>query len=80
MKVDCYDACGCPVIEILVGDTFYYKGNLYIRVDGIPRIDTKCDDKVWAVDLAKGGVTWFEHDCIVTYADCKIVANTKEIE
>lgn len=80
MKIDCYDACKCSVIDIAIGDTFYYNDNLYLRIDGFPNLDAKAASKVWAVDLGKGLVVWLEHDCQVTFASCKVVANSKEIE
>lgn len=76
MKIDCYDACKCDVINISVGDTFYFENTLYMRVDGVPKLDNKTSSKVWAVALDKGWVTWFESDCTVTFARCKVVVDS----
>ena len=76
MKIDCYNASECLLINIAVGDTFYYKNTLYMRVDGIPNLDDRASSKVWAVELGKGLVTWFESDCTGTFARCKVVVDS----
>lgn len=78
MKIDCYNACTCPISSIQYGDTFYYDNELYIRVDADAR--TKVDHvSCWAVALGNGALVPINPDTIVTLADTKVVANTKDV-
>ena len=81
MKIDCYNASGCPISELEFGDNFYYDNVLYIKVDGVFEMPgdftvAKCG----AVRLDTGMFMWLDETCNVIYADCKVVANSKEIE
>ncbi len=74
MRVDCYNACECPVKDIGVGDTFYYEDDLYIRINHGGLIDQKRADIVFAVMLSTGVVNVFADDANVIKADSKVVA------
>lgn len=74
MKVDCYNACECPVKDIEVGDTFYYEGDLYIRIHHGGLIDQSRGDIVYGVMLSTGELCVFADDATVTKADSKVVA------
>lgn len=74
MKVDCYNACECPVKDIVVGDTFYYDKELYIRIGHGGLIEQKRNDIVFAVKLSTGLIDVFSDDASVTKADSKVVA------
>lgn len=76
MRIDCYNACETWVSEVEYGDTFYYKGSLYMRVSA-DIIGLELGDCV-IVDLAKGDLTVVKGETDVILADTKIVVNTKD--
>lgn len=75
MKVDCYNACGLPLSQVTVGDTFYFQDSLYICV--APRVSfvSKRPDERLVVELATGALITLSEDTVVQWADTKIVAN-----
>lgn len=75
MRVDCYNACECRVEEIVVGDTFYYEGDLYIRVAHGGMITRGTANAVCAVMLSTGALCAIADDVQVIKADAKVVAN-----
>ena len=75
MKVDCYNACECPVVDITIGDTFYYEGDLYIRISHGGLIHQTRSDVAFGVMLSTGGLCVFADDTEVIKADAKVVAN-----
>lgn len=81
MRIDCYNASECSVIDIQYGDTFYYNSELYMRVSGVPvREPQACTDICWAVSLSTGALTSFNSDISVIFADTKVVVNTRDIQ
>ena len=82
MRIDCYNASECPVINIQYGDTFYYNSELYMRVSGASRVPIgepqACTDICWAVSLSTGALTSFNSDISVILADTKVVVNTRD--
>lgn len=74
MRVDCYNACECPVKDIEVGDTFYYDKELYIRINHGGLIEQKRKDIVFAIMLSTGRLDVFADDATVIKADSKVVA------
>ena len=79
MKVDCYNACSCEVIEVPLGGNFYYNNILYLRISGVPHLDDNVTDKCWAVRLDTGDCEWFKASCIVTLASCKVITDIKDV-
>jgi len=74
VRVDCYNACSQPLYEVMVGDTFYYGGLLYLRVEHFDNVKPVTSNSCWAVDLGKGIVVALANDVEVTKADTKVVA------
>lgn len=78
MRVDCYNACECPISAVEYGDTCYYRGELYLKVNpcAFPvDIITSCV----IVSLGDGMLQMVDSDTLVTLADTKVVANTKDV-
>ena len=77
MRVDCYNASSCLISSIQYGDTFYYDGELYIRVNADLR--NGCDHcSCWAVALGNGALVPISPNVSVVLADTKVVANTDQ--
>lgn len=77
MRVDCYNACECLISELEYGDTFYYLGALWIKVNLGVALHTE-SDKTAIVDLATGELDTVLNSTRVVMADTKVVANTKD--
>lgn len=77
MRIDCYNACENIIAEVECGDTFYYRGSLYMRVN--PDILGFDRDDYLIVDLARGDLEVVKGDTPVIFADTKVVVNTKEL-
>ena len=76
MKVDCYNASACLISSLQYGDTFYYDGELYLRVNADLRTDNDhCS--CWAVALGNGALIPINPDIPVVLADTKVVANNE---
>lgn len=80
MRIDCYNACECSVSSIQYGDTCYYNGDLYIRVN--PSNFRSCvgGDECLLVKLCTGDMITVHQSTSVVLADTKVVANTKDIQ
>lgn len=78
MRVDCYNASECPVSSVECGDTFYFAGRLWIKVEQC-NVDLYPMDRCSIVALDRGELRSIKSDALVILADTKIVANTKEI-
>lgn len=73
MRIDCYNACECPIGTLEYGDTFYFGGTICMRVMPIQNIsDCMC------VRLDSGELQVVPTDTAVILADTKVVANTKD--
>ena len=81
MRVDCYNACECPVDSLAYGDTCYYEGRLWIKARDNTinmRLDDVVDDDCVLVALDNGEMYIADKDLRVILADTKVVANTKD--
>ena len=78
MRVDCYNACECPISSIQYGDTFYYNSELYMKVNTDLKSSLNDATICWAVTLGDGMLTPFGEDTSVILADTKVVVNTKD--
>lgn len=78
MRVDCYNACECTVESLAYGDTFYYKGELWIKVNSM-NIPMQTDDCA-ILTLSDGVLSFVKSDTAVILADTKVVVNTKDIQ
>ena len=77
MRVDCYNACECTVDEIMVGDTFYLDGVLYLKV-GVADVDLVAMpmlNRCLIVELGRGVLKSIKAEAVVTRAETRIVAN-----
>lgn len=77
MRVDCYNACECDVSTLTDGDTFYYRGELWIKVNATMSIAMSADECA-IVALGDGMLTVVKGDTRVLLADTKVVVNTKD--
>lgn len=85
MRIDCYNACECDVIELEYGDTCYYNSTICIRLNltsynltsysGVP-----ISEMVVVAELNTGNVLFLPKDTKVILADTKVVANKKEVQ
>lgn len=84
MRIDCYNACECDVVELEYGDTCYYNSTICIRLNltrgsyeynGVP-----ISDMAVIAELNTGNVLFLPKDTKVILADTKVVANTKEVQ
>ena len=71
MRIDCYNACECPISELECGDTFYREGVLYIKANVSPFMTAKHD--CFALALGVGLLTQFDENTMVTIAETKVV-------
>ena len=78
MRVDCYNACECPISAIEYGDTFYYRNNLWIKVNASCMPLDNDDCAIVALDI--GELVIVKGDTAVIKADTKVVASTKEVQ
>ena len=75
MRVDCYNACECPISALDYGDTFYYADTVCMRVSTFNNV---FGDDCAYVRLDTGEVWACKPDLAVVKADTKVVANTKD--
>lgn len=78
MRIDCYNACETTISELEFGDTCYYLGRLWIKVNAIG-IPVKPTDSVM-VALDSGELSLVDNETNVILADTKVIANTKDIQ
>lgn len=78
MRIDCYNACETDILELEYGDTCYYLGRLWIKVNavGVPMKPAQCV----LVALNNGDLIFVENETCVILADTKVIANTKDIQ
>ena len=76
MRVDCYNACECPLSSLDYGDTFYLNETVCIRIN-INVVKVLTNDIAYA-RLDTGEVFVTSGDTMVILADTKVVANTKD--
>ena len=75
MRVDCYNACETEIAELEFGDTCYYLGTVWIKVNVNPSLAiTGCA----IVALNTGELRIVDSSTCVILADTKVVANTKD--
>lgn len=75
MRVDCYNACETEIAELEFGDTCYYLGTVWIKVNVNPALAiTGCA----IVALNTGELRIVDSSTNVILADTKVVANTKD--
>ena len=76
MRVDCYNACECPINSVEYGDTFYFNDTVCMRVN-VDVLRSLVNDVAY-VRLDTGDVCIASGDTMVILADTKVVANTKD--
>ena len=76
MRVDCYNACECPISSVDYGDTFYLSDTVCMKIN-IDVIRTLVNDVAY-VRLDTGEVCIASGETFVIMADTKVVANTKD--
>ena len=76
MRIDCYNACETEIAELEFGDTCYYLGTVWMKVNpySLPVSSTGCA----IVALNNGEMRIVDSSTSVILADTKVVANTKD--